>query len=176
MKYKSKVRSLILPALAALSVIVFFECAAQTDTLSLSKDEINEIITKVDTLSGDRNYHVLLKKEEDNHVFQVHIWINSRLGGTMFKEVGMNICQFYPLNNSSVFVYANDKCENNVPAEFIRKSDEHQYSYLTHSPFFVENGFYRALLVKKAKSGLEISELELVEGNSIELDLEKMGF
>lgn len=176
MNYLTITKTVLVLLLAApLIVVVNFKCHAQSDALSLSKDEINEIITKVDTLSRDRNYHVLLK-EEDTDVFQVYVWINNRLGGTMFKEAGMNICKFYRFNNSLVFVYSYKKCKCDVPAEFIRKSDEHQYSYLTYSPFFVENGFYRALLVQKPEAGLEISDLEFVEDNSIEQDLEKMGF
>ncbi len=150
--------------------IMGLSCVAQSDTLSLTNDQINEILTQEDTLSGERNYHVLLKSE-DNQVFQVYIWINDRLGETMFEEAGMYICRLYTFNQSQVFIYAYQECKSDVSPEFLRKRSELPYSHLTYSPFFVSNGFHQAFLVKKTGSSLEISRLVIADENDNSQDL-----
>jgi len=169
MRYTNLVRTIAYALVVFLSVIAF-GCAAQVDTTKLSNKEINEMLDEVDTLSGDRNYHVLLKSE-DNKVFQVYIWINNRLGETMFKESEMNICRFYSYEKTNVFVYEFRQCEIDVPISFLREASSDSYAYLNESPFYVENGFHQAFLVKKEGSTLERTELELIDENGLDQDL-----
>ncbi len=134
---------------------------AQVSMNKLSNNEINEILRKIDTLTGDRNYHVLLKSEE-NDTFQIYIWINIRLGETMFKEAGMHICRFYIFREYPVFVYEYRQCKCEIPSNFLRRKTVNQYAYLTESPFYVDNGFHQAYLVKRNGSTIAFSKLEFV--------------
>ncbi len=148
------------------SIIIFISITicnsnAQVNANKLSNNEVNEILYKIDTLTGDRNYHVLLKPE-NNNTFQVYIWINNRLGETMFKEVGMRICRFYTCRESLVFIYEYRQCKCEVSSNFLRRKTSNQYSYLSESPFYVDGGFHQAYLVKRNGSTVEFSKLEFV--------------
>lgn len=151
-----------------LSIIVF-ESVAQKDTLKLSNVQINEILDKIDTLSSERNYHVLLKSG-DNETLLVYVWINDRLGETMFEGAGINICRFYTFKQSIVFVYEYRQCDYNISPNFLRNQSLDPYAYLTESPFYVENGFHQAFIVKMNGSNLEFTELELINKNGIDQD------
>jgi hypothetical protein len=156
-------------------VYVFaFSCSAQDTSFELSNKEINTLIAKIDTLSGNRNYHVLLMQDEDEEIIQVYIWINDRLGDSMFKEAGMSICKFYMYKRSPVFIYEYKKCEYLVPSSYMREISSDPYSYLTESPFYVENGFQKAFIVKRKGKDLIISDLEILENNNIIDDITKL--
>lgn len=161
-----KKKKLLLPINALMLVFLLwvtaFDSLAQTDSIKLSNKEINRIIYRVDTLKGGLNYHVLLKPEE-NGTFQVHIWINDRLGDNMFKKSGLNICRFYTFNKSKVFVYEDKQCQNKVPPKYMVNTSSEPYAYLAESPFFAENGFYRGLLVKKSGSSLQFKKIEIMD-------------
>lgn len=153
--------------LAVFCSTITFTSAAQNDTLKISDIEINEILNRIDTLSGERNYHVLLKSV-DNETFQVYIWINDRLGEMMFKEAGMNICRFYTYKESLVFIYEYRQCNYNISSKYVRDKSTDPYAYLTESPFDVENGFHQAFLVKRVGLNLKLKELEFIDNDDIE--------
>jgi hypothetical protein len=140
---------------------------SQEDRTKLSNIEINQILNIVDTLSDKLNYHVLLRPVEKN-IFHVHIWINERLGETMFSEEGLNICRFYSYNEALVFVYEFQKCKCNVKSKYLRSKSTDPYDYLNESPFYVESGFSKALLVKRFGNKLELTELEFIKEDNFE--------
>ena len=159
-------RSIIcLPVLIILSIIAY-ESSAQIDDFNLTTEELNEILKRVDTLSEEKNYHVILTSV-DTGVLLVDIFINDRLGGIIFKESGMNICRYYELNNSIVFVYEIRQCECEVPPSMIRKPSLDQYAYLDESPFYDEKGFFKSFLAERDGIGIKWTKAERIEDNSL---------
>lgn len=147
-----------------LTILLFNSCTliAQNVSVSLSKENINEILLNIDTISGNRNYHVLLKAV-DEKTFFMKVYINDRLGGTMFEKLGVNICRFYKLKKSKVFVYELKKCKCNIPHKFMQRESSDPYAHLTESPFFVENGFVKNLLVELDGKSMVYTDLEYVK-------------
>ena len=162
MKHKDSTTIIIRFILTVFWSVGAFSCVAQKDIVVLSNTEVNEVLDKIDTSIGDGNYHVLLKSE-DSETFQVYIWINDRLGETMFEEAGMNVCRLYNFKQSLVFVYEYRQCYHNISPKFLRDKSPDPYAYLTESPFYVENGFRRAFLVKRVGPSLKLTKLELVD-------------
>ena len=84
----------------------------------------------------------------------------------MYQSAGLEICRFYDLNESKVFVYEQFKnCECKVPIQYLCKSlsEPYGYAYLEESPFYAPNGFERILEVKRIDVGLEFKEVVPVE-------------
>lgn len=156
--------------IVALWTTIAFESVAQEDAFTLSNTEISVILDGLDTLSGDKNYHVLLKSE-DTVTFQVYIWINDKLGETMFKEASMNICRLYTFRQSLVYVYEYRQCNGSISPKFLRNNSSDPYAYLTESPFYVENGFHQSLLVERTGSNLKLTELEIIDESGIDQDI-----
>lgn len=139
-------------------------CSVKENTLS--NQDINKLLSEVDTMStANYNYHVLLNEREG--YFQLDIWINNRKGGTMYHEKGMNICDFYEFNGRKVYRYEHKDCSCEVSKEFMRGDRLSEYAYLSESPFHVENGFHKILLIKKEGSKLNIEEFRIIETDSL---------
>jgi len=131
---------------------------ARIDTTIVHLADINKIILEIDTLTADRNYHVLLSNITEDS-YRIEIWINNRLGGIMFEQSGMNICQFYKLNNSNVYLYEVRPCNCLIPDNFINQKYISDYEYLDKSPFYNLDGFHKSILVEDFGGKLKWTEL-----------------
>lgn len=135
---------------------------AQIDTMSLTNEEVKEVIVEIDSLSRPGNYHIMLRPIAQD-TFHINVWKNDRLGSAVYGRYGINICRFFKLNHGLVFIYEIKKCNFEVPSEYITNLD-----IPSNESLFYEGEFSIEILVIRKESELEISNLEPIKDFEIE--------
>lgn len=140
--------------------------AQRADTLTLSISEINKLLDLVDTIKGHNNYHIWVQKGFNENTKIINVFINNRLADNMFKDAGINICNFYNRKQGVVFLYKLSDCKIDIPSKLL-VGDYQPSDYGNKSPFESENGFQQTVLAEKIKGNIYYYRLSLLNEDEI---------